>query len=203
MAIALELLPSSGLDEAGGIQGRAFFDDPAAQFWFPDDAERRDRLPWLMRVGVALGSRFGQVHTTTGSRLGHAVWLPPGETHLADERLVEAGFVEPEQHMGETSLARFGSFMEQCASAHERLLPGPHWYLLILGVDPPHQGRGVGGALIQPVLATADADRLPCYLETAKERNLAFYRRHAFEVVEELVVDAAGPRMWLMVRPPR
>jgi ribosomal protein S18 acetylase RimI-like enzyme len=92
--------------------------------------------------------------------------------------------------------------MTQIEPTHERLVPEPHWYLMILGVDPPHQGRGVGGTLIRPTLARADAEGVRCYLETAKERNLAFYRRHGFEVAAEDDVPD-GPHVWMMTREPR
>jgi ribosomal protein S18 acetylase RimI-like enzyme len=205
MSASLEttLLPPSALDEAAAIQGRTFFDDPLFEFVLPDEALRRAHLPWLMRVGIALGTRLGHVHTTSGAMLGHAVWLPPGETHLSDDRMAEAGFRDAETRIGASALGRFGAFMEQAAATHERLLPGPHWYLLILGVDLHVQGRGIGGSLIQPTLSRADADGLPCYLETAKERNLGFYRRHGFEVAEEQTIEAGGPTVWSMIRPPR
>jgi GNAT superfamily N-acetyltransferase len=197
------LLPSSGVDEAAIVQGRAFFDDPVFEFVFPDGAVRRERLPWLMRIGITLGERFGHVHTTPGAMLGHAVWLPPGNTHLTDDRLAEAGFVDPERHMGEAALARFGAFMEQAATTHDRIMSGLHWYLMILGIDPPQQGRGLGSALIQSTLTRADDAGLPCFLETAKERNLTFYRRHGFEVADEQTIEGGGPVMWSMVRPPQ
>jgi len=195
-------MAASSLDAAATIQGRAFLDDPLFQFVFPDQAEREQRLPWVMRIGLAIGVQVGHVHTTRGAMLGHAVWLPPGDTHLSDARLAEAGFVEPERHMGESAVARFGAFMEQASAIHERLLPMPHWYLMILGVDPPLQGRGVGGELMKLTIANADAARLPCYLETAKERNLAFYRKHGFEVAEEHAGVGGGPKMWMMIRRP-
>lgn len=196
-------LATPAVSEAAEIQARAFFDDPAFVFTFPDDAARRERLPWLMQIGVTYGSRFGQVATTAGSMLGHAVWLPPGETSLSSDRMNEVGFAEAEARMGEEELARFGDFMELMSEHHERLMPMRHWYLMILGVDPPHQGLGVGSTLIAPTLALADAARVPCYLETAKERNLAFYRRNGFEVRHEDDIPGGGPRVWMMVREPR
>ena len=36
-----------------------------------------------------------------------------------------------------------------------RCVPEPHWYLLLLGVDDPYRGQGLGGRLIEPVLARA------------------------------------------------
>jgi ribosomal protein S18 acetylase RimI-like enzyme len=203
MTIETTLLATSAVDAAAAVQGRAFFDDPLFEFVFPDAGARRDQLPWLMRIGIAIGMSAGHVHTTGGEMLGNAVWLAPGQTNLSDERLAEAGFVEPEQRMGEVSLARFGAFMEQAGATHERLMPEPHWYLLILGVDPPYQGRGVGGSLIQPTLMRADMERLPCYLETGKERNLAFYRKHGFDVADEQAIAGGGPTVWAMIRRPR
>jgi ribosomal protein S18 acetylase RimI-like enzyme len=98
------------------------------------------------------------------------------------------------------ALTRFGDFMELMSEHHERMMPEPHWYLMILGVDPAHQGAGIGSALIAPTLAEADAAGLPCYLETAKERNLAFYRRHGFDVRHEAHIPGGGPKVWMMAR---
>jgi ribosomal protein S18 acetylase RimI-like enzyme len=78
----------------------------------------------------------------------------------------------------------------------------PHLYLSVLGTDPSAQGRGIGSALLTPALAQCDADGVPAYLESSKERNVAFYARHGFRVTEELDLPR-GPRMWLMWREPR
>lgn len=191
------------MPEAGEIQGRAFFDDPAFIFTFPEDAARRERLPWLMGIGVGYGRRFGHVLTTAGRMLGHAVWLPPGETSLSEERMGAMGFDQAPARMGEDALKRFGEFMALMSMHHEEIVPTPHWYLMILGVEPERQGQGIGSALIAPTLARADAAGLPCYLETAKERNLVFYRRHGFEVRHEENIPGGGPKVWMMVRQPR
>jgi ribosomal protein S18 acetylase RimI-like enzyme len=191
------------LDEAADIQARAFYDDPLFAFVFPDARERRARLAWLMRMGVAYGCKYGHVDTTAETMLGHAVWLPPGNTHMDEARLAEAGFVNPEAHMGADALERFAAFMAQIGPIHERLMPEPHWYLMILGVDPRHQGQRVGSMLIQSMLAHADAQQLRCYLETAKPRNVPFYQKHGFEVVEEAEIVGGGPHVWLMVRAAR
>jgi ribosomal protein S18 acetylase RimI-like enzyme len=78
-----------------------------------------------------------------------------------------------------------------------------HWYLTVLGVEPERQNQGIGGALMQPLLARADAEGLPCYLETLSERNLLFYRRNGFEVTFSGEVPDGGPMAWAMVRQPR
>jgi len=60
----------------------------------------------------------------------------------------------------------------------------------------------MGSALLQPVLARADAHRLSCYLETGVMRNLGFYERHGFQVVAEGMLPRGGPPLWAMVRAP-
>jgi len=79
----------------------------------------------------------------------------------------------------------------------------PHWYLATLGTAVELQGQGVGSALMQPVLEHCDAEGLPAYLESSKERNVPFYRRHGFEVVKEVPLPGGGPKLWTMWREPR
>ena len=77
-----------------------------------------------------------------------------------------------------------------------------HYYLAVLGTRPDRQGEGVGSALMAPVLATCDAEGIGAYLESSKESNIPFYRRHGFEVVGE-VTFPSGPTIWPMWRDPR
>lgn len=65
------------------------------------------------------------------------------------------------------------------------------------------QGRWLGSALVRKGLRRADQDHRPCYLETSDERNLAFYERHGFGVVERTTLGDSGPPAWAMCRAPR
>ena len=72
---------------------------------------------------------------------------------------------------------------------------------MILGVDTVKQGQGIGGSIIQPILARAEADGLRCcYLETMKERNVVFYEKNGFEVLVEDDIPNGGPHFWTMKR---
>lgn len=83
---------------------------------------------------------------------------------------------------------------------HKARMPEPHWYLLVIGVDPELQGRGVGSALVRDGLAQADRNGHPCYLETSDPRNVAFYERHGFVVLQEASLGTGGPPAWAMRR---
>jgi ribosomal protein S18 acetylase RimI-like enzyme len=85
----------------------------------------------------------------------------------------------------------------------QQLVHGSHWYLPAIGVDPAYQGRGIGGALLRPMLTRADRENRPCYLETFRERNTAFYRRYGFVSLTAEVHAESGLPFWGMRRDPR
>jgi hypothetical protein len=43
---------------------------------------------------------------------------------------------------------------------------------------------------------------LPCYLETALERNVAFYLRFGFRILRDERMGREGPRFWTLLRAP-
>ena len=76
-----------------------------------------------------------------------------------------------------------------------------HWYLGVLGTDPKHQNRGIGSALLRPVLARCDGGGDAAYLEASRPENVPYYERHGFEVVGEFQLPK-GPPVWRMLHTP-
>jgi ribosomal protein S18 acetylase RimI-like enzyme len=60
-----------------------------------------------------------------------------------------------------------------------------HWHLGPVGVLPSHQGNGIGTKLLSRFCKEVDACLAPAYLETATDKNVRFYERFGFQVVEE------------------
>ena len=195
-------LQDSQLAEAGQVLGRAFFDDPMMMYIMPEDGQRQAILPGFLQAAATIAQKHGEVYTTPGSILGNACWLPPGNTEITEDRMAEVGFFDVIGSMGEESAGRLATLMEELGELHHTAVPPEHWYLLILGVDPPRQGQGIGGTLIEPILRRADAERMPCYLETMKPRNVTFYQKHGFEVVVEDDTKDGGLHFWTMRRDP-
>lgn len=100
---------------------------------------------------------------------------------------------------GFPKLARVGRLDAAMKAHHPK---EPHWYLSVLSVEPESQGLGHGSALIQPGLDRADEAGSGAYLETQREKNIGFYERFGFELVEKLVIDGELP-VWLMWRKPQ
>lgn len=97
---------------------------------------------------------------------------------------------------------RFRLFMRYGANA-ERVHPVErHWYLVVAGVRPEAQRKGLGSLLIHRGLDDADRDRVPIYLETADRANIRFYERFGFTVINDaLELVPGGPTHVAMRRP--
>jgi ribosomal protein S18 acetylase RimI-like enzyme len=186
-------------DDVKGISAalaRAFDDDPVAMYIFPDAATRPRGLERFFRL--QLGRTFlrrGEAYTTPELQ-GGAFWLPPASPKPGLRELLAQIPMIPLLGRRLVPTLRLIALME---ANHPK---GTHYYLGTLGVDPAGQGKGIGSALLQPVLDHCDAEGLPAYLESSNARNLPFYRRHGFDVTSEIVAPDGGPKLWLMWREP-
>ena len=91
----------------------------------------------------------------------------------------------------------YGRFVD---NLHRKLVPYPHWYLQIIGVDPAYQGQGFSSRLLRPVLERIDRERMHCFLETNARKNVAIYRRFGFEVVSEDKMPGTEVTSFAMLR---
>ena len=177
---------------------RAFYDDPVAT-WFMPRADRRLRgLERAFELGIRkIYLPQGHCYTTDGVA-GGALWNPPGEWHVPAGRQLRLLPGMARVYRRDT-LRAFRGF-DLVAREH----PGEreHWYLPFVGVDPDWQGRGLGTALLRPVLDRCDADGTPAYLESSTARNRACYLRQGFEDAGTIRFPD-GPEMTKMWREPR
>lgn len=194
-------LDGSKRKTAAGVLARAFQDDPVLRAVLPNEEQRRRKLPWLYDRLLRYCFLYGTTYTLP-SLSGVACWLPPGWTELSIGRIARSGLLAMPLRMGPAAFGRFNVYTKVASELRRRNTPDRYWYLWSLGVDPPHQGQGVGGRLIRPVLEQADASGTACYLETEKERNVAFYAKRGFRVATEERVPRLGLTTWSMIREP-
>lgn len=186
--------------EAAQVLARAFLEDPSTLYCY-SGAKYRGR-EWFFAQSVRQGQSHGEVHTAEGPVHGVAVWFSPGNLPIGLSHMVRSGMVLAPLKVGWVPFVRFMRCMSPLERLHKQNAPAQHWYLYVLGVDPPSQGQGLGSALMQPVLARADADGLACYLETFNARTVPLYKRHGFEVAAEGDPPKGAPHFWTMIRPP-
>jgi ribosomal protein S18 acetylase RimI-like enzyme len=184
------------LAEASAVLARAFHDDPAWSWVLPNPRRRAALLPWLFQTGFEIAD--AEVWTTDGDLLGVARWMPPGRPNVHVPAMLRALVTTPLRVREATN--RFFAYGRAVEALRAEAVPEPHWYLAGIGVDPPHQRRGIGSALLAQGTAAAEAAGLPCALLTNSQSNLVFYRNRGFEVVREGRTPEDGPRAWMMRR---
>lgn len=196
-------LPATAIARAGEILADSFFHDAIMTYMFPDETERARYSLAHFTPFVRYGHLFGEVYTTAGRTDGVAVWLPPGATEMPAAQVKAAGLDQAAARFGETAWTRFTTIMSRLEECHHRDVAPYDWYLVMLGVDRAQQGRGIGRALIRPILERADAEAAPCYLETVEPRNIPFYQRHGFPMITVDVEPHSGISFWTLRRDPQ
>ena len=189
---------AADVDAMAAQLAKTFWDDPVTSHIFRREASRDAALRAFFGTQMRADFLpFGGCYTTEGYA-GSAIWAPAGKPmHTGLGAVLTMMPVLPYVWNRLPTTLRLLNVIE---SMHPK---EPHWYLASLGTAVEMQGKGIGGALMQPVLSHCDAAGLPCYLESSKERNVPFYRRHGFEVVREVPLPNDGPPIWTMWREPR
>jgi GNAT superfamily N-acetyltransferase len=198
--VRVRLAQAGDIDAVAEVVTTAY-DDDAWVAWVVAADRRRDRVKALqISVLSAVGIPHGEVwlcENDGGSVIGAALWL------LADRQVPPSAWVmvaaTEAEMMGERR-----PFAEQAAAATRSLRPAtPHHFLASLGVLRTERGRGIGSALLAPVLERSDRDGVAAYLETSAEDNLRFYSRLGFEVIDKVQLPGGGPPVWALLRTPR
>jgi ribosomal protein S18 acetylase RimI-like enzyme len=167
----------------------AFSTDPVARWTYPDAPQYLSLFPVFVRAFGGRAFAQGTAHHVNGY-MGAALWLPPG---IYPE---SAGFAASLPEGREAELA---ALFEEMARYHPR---EPHWYLPLIGVDPAHQRKGCGAALLRETLRQCDHDHIPAYLEASSPANVKLYQRHGFEIRGTIQVGSSPPLV-PMLRPAR
>ena len=181
-------------DEAPAIATivRAFAADPVARWVWPRAEQYQQAMPRLARAfGGRAFTSGGAI--CTDDRAGAALWLPPG-VHPDDDALGAVIMSTVADDLRDDALSTF----EQMAGYHPS---EPHWYLPLIGVDPAHQGKGLGDTLMAYALRRCDADKTPAYLESTNPRNISLYRRHGFEALGTIQAGTSPPLVPMLRRP--
>jgi GNAT superfamily N-acetyltransferase len=175
---------------------QAFQTDPALSWILPDPDHRVRALRSLFRTLVHADMRAGLALRATGNEAA-ALWRAPGQAHSGTLEFLRS--VIPLVATFGTALPR-GLKVQESIDTHRP--KGRFWYLHYVGVRTVHQGKGHGGRIIRAQTAVADAEGLPCWLETATPANVPLYERLGFVTQVEWDVAGGGPHFWGMMRPP-
>jgi ribosomal protein S18 acetylase RimI-like enzyme len=197
-AVAPRRAEPAELPPLARMLARAFHEDPVAAWACRPDGVRPRVLERLFGLRLRDIHPRGEIWTDDDLQ-SVAAWNAPDQWHTTprQDMAYATSLLHPRL------LLRMPMVITGMLGA-QKLHPAepPHWYLAILGTDPSAQGRGLGSAMMQPVLEGCDRDGVGAYLESSKEQNLAYYARHGFRVTGERRLPR-GPCPWPVWREPR
>lgn len=198
--LKVDAITESEAERAVALLALAFATDPVIRRFYPDPLDHQTNSSELMRINRAPAIASRSAHAVKGMSAA-AIWFPPAEADDAVDaekdrgRRTNALIAETARTEGNDDLFAALGEMEK---HHPRV---PHWYLMSIGVDPFHQSEGLGSLLMEHALPMSDADGTLAYLESSNPRNVPFYQRHGFDVIE-VVQIGDSPTFTLMSREP-
>jgi ribosomal protein S18 acetylase RimI-like enzyme len=191
--ITIKKVATAEQDTAVRAIVEGFSTDPAARWMYPDSQQYWQHFPSFVKAFAGAAFEHGSADLVDGY-LAAALWLPPG-AHPDEEamsKLIRTTVPESDQ-------ANVFAIFEQMDRYHPT---EAHWYLPMIGVDPAHQAKSYGSALLQHALARCDREDKLAYLESTSPRSLRLYQRHGFELIGTIQVGSS-PRLFPMLRKPR
>jgi ribosomal protein S18 acetylase RimI-like enzyme len=178
---------------------QAFDDDPIANWFLRQDDKRALGLDCMLRTCLCTLSLPHKEVFTTNECTGGALWYPPYTWKIG---IVKELFLLPKliRMASFRGLKRLLNLFDTMDKVHPN---NKHYYLQVLGVAPEHQGKGIGSAMMQPILERCDREGCGAYLENSKETNIVFYQKQGFVITGEIRVGSEAPPLWQMWREPQ
>lgn len=181
--------------QVGEITAEAFRDDPFNRWLIGTYSGIHGIfIPLARHVYVPNG--FAYRHGNEGA----AMWMLPGQDGGLPFWALQKLRFNAIFRASKGAIGRIEHAVEAMEAAHPVF---PHAYLFTIGVRPRAQGKGIGRALIAPVLAACDRMGLPAYLENSNPANRGFYGSCGFERTGWIEAEPDAPPLEAMLRQPR
>ncbi len=152
-----------------------------------------------MDYSMIEGELYGELLLPSDGDFGASIWAKPLTQSLESEKNTKKQeFLR--LHMGPESLATYNALVAAMAERTAPLINRTSWYLSIVGIRPGKQGNGLGVELIERILKRTDQLRVPTYLETFTPRNISFYERLGYRLLERIHEPVSEADYWVMAR---
>lgn len=160
---------------------KSFKENGSTNFVVKQDKKKEGRIRTLIEYSYAKGEEQGRIYLSADGNACAIVLFPEKE-----KTSVKGIYWTLKLLFGSIGLSRVGKI-----SSREKLIKKNHpkhdfvhlWYI---GVNPEHQGKGLGTELMSKIIADSQEQQKPIFLETSNEKNFPFYERLGFDRIAEL-----------------
>lgn len=197
-ATEIRRISPSELRLAAAVLGRGMRDNPLHIAAFGGDSAFREKtLAGVFRAFLAMevatkGLVVGAFKN--GSLVGVCGMMRPGCCQLAPPEKI----ILLPKLLWNCGVRGTGKLLSQFGNWSTHDPAKPHWHLGPVGIERELQGQGIGSLLLREFSRIVDDEKATAWLETDKEVNVSFYRKHGFDVVAEDTVN--GVPNWFMER---
>jgi len=165
----------------------------------PDTAFSKEAMLRYMDYSMIEGAKYGELYIPAGKQHGVSVWSKPIDVNLeANKNKEKKSFIV--NHMSRKSLETYNEIVGSMSENTSGLVDKEAWYLSIVGILPEFQGKGLGVELVNKVLQKTDRLQVQTFLETFTPRNMSFYKRLGYRVIDSFYEPTAQSEYWLMAR---
>jgi len=160
------------------ILSRSFIDNKSINFVIDNNKEK---IPLLMDYCFNVGLDYGKIFLSNDKK-GVIILLFPEKKKntlksiLRDIRLAIKGI----------GVKRIYEVIKREGVIKKKQPKTLFIHLWYIGVYPNHSGKGIGSKLLSEVVSYCEELEKDIYLETSTIRNIPFYQRHNFKVVNKI-----------------
>ncbi|WP_271769103.1 GNAT family N-acetyltransferase [Aquimarina algiphila] len=157
----------------------SFKDNQSVNYIVKQDQKRVKRISKLIEYSFFQGNEFGEIFISEDRNAACIVIFPDQKKTTFYSILWDLKL------MAEViGIRKVRAALKREALLKKNYPKTPYVHLWYIGVDPPHQKKGIGSALLEEVI-TFCGDK-PIYLETSVVSNLAWYEKFGFECLKIL-----------------
>jgi GNAT superfamily N-acetyltransferase len=178
--------------ELSALLGRAFVNEPMLRWSLGTHGDVPQRFVRYFEYFNETLARLGMLWEADAGR-GAAVWIP-GHADDAFTRAIDASRASVHTLTSDGG-QRYDAFWEWVDA---KIPDGRLWNLDSVAVEPGSRGTGVGAALINFGLDLARAENTGACLETGNPKNVPYYERLGFRVIDDADAPQGGPHIWFL-----
>jgi len=160
----------------------------------------REAMFRYLDYAILEAAEHGRLTLPQDQTSGAAIWSIP-QDRQTQAKLSENKKDFIQTQMGKDSLKAYIEIVDFMSRESENVVAENAWYLSILGILPEYQGKGMGKALMLPVLREADDWNLSIFAESFTPENFGFYTALGFEKAKTIEEPVTKSNYTILVRP--
>lgn len=195
----LYIIEKKDIDAVAEIAADAYEDYPLHN-WFTKGKYNKKVSKLIMKISLKTMFKDAVIYADSPELNGFAIWLPFGFTGSKTLPFLFNGGFKLIFTVGIGIIGRLLTYETYAMKLKKKYTNNVDWYAYNLSIKKSAQGKGIASKLFRPMLDFCDREKMICYLETNKEKNVTLYEHYGFELVEKNLIPKSDVWHYAMTR---